>query len=215
MAKGRVERRGSRRRETKPVILIVTEGSQTEPKYFEQFRTRRTNIDIQVVGSKSAGGGTDYISLVRKAIDYRDKNQLSVARGDALWVVADGDVNYRVPDPVETKDAKLTKARAMAQKADVQIAISNPCFEFWYLLHFRYSTGYLRDYDAVVALLKNDLPAYEKTSDVIAQLASHLDEALRNAARVEAYHVENDEALPFHLTVNPFTDVYRLVECLR
>ena len=31
MAHGKIEKRGQRRRKIKPVILIVTEGSQTEP----------------------------------------------------------------------------------------------------------------------------------------------------------------------------------------
>ena len=37
MARGQIEKRGQRRRKLKPVILIVTEGSQTEPKYFEHY----------------------------------------------------------------------------------------------------------------------------------------------------------------------------------
>ena len=45
MARGQIEKRGQRRRKLKPVILIVTEGSQTEPKYFEHYRSRQTNID--------------------------------------------------------------------------------------------------------------------------------------------------------------------------
>lgn len=31
MARGKIEKRGQRRRKIKPVTLIVTEGSQTEP----------------------------------------------------------------------------------------------------------------------------------------------------------------------------------------
>ena len=42
MARGQIEKRGQRRRKLKPVILIVTEGSQTEPKYFEHYRSRQT-----------------------------------------------------------------------------------------------------------------------------------------------------------------------------
>lgn len=68
MARGKIEKRGQRRRKIKPVILIVTEGSQTEPKYFEHYRNRQTNIDIRVVGSRTSGGETDYLSLIRKAV---------------------------------------------------------------------------------------------------------------------------------------------------
>lgn len=136
MARGKIEKRGQRRRKVKPIILIVTEGSQTEPKYFEHYRTRQTNIDIRVVPSRTSAGETDYISLIRKAIEYQVGDQLSVANGDAAWVVADGDVNYYNPDPVESKNKQLLKARKLAESKDIQMAISNPCFEFWYLLHF-------------------------------------------------------------------------------
>ena len=99
MARGQIEKRGQRRRKLKPVILIVTEGSQTEPKYFEHYRSRQTNIDIRVVGSRTKGGETDYLGLIRKAVEYQSKNQISASNGDAVWVVADGDVNYNNPDP--------------------------------------------------------------------------------------------------------------------
>ena len=92
MAKGNIERRGAKCRKQKPVILIVTEGSKTEPKYFKSFRTRQSNIDLHVVGSGDYDGGTDYESLVRKTIAYMEKNGLSAKNGDKLWVVADGDV---------------------------------------------------------------------------------------------------------------------------
>lgn len=90
MARGQIEKRGQRRRKLKPVILIVTEGSQTEPKYFEHYRSRQTNIDIRVVGSHTKGGETDYLALIRKAVEYQSKNQLSVSNGDAVSEKASG-----------------------------------------------------------------------------------------------------------------------------
>ena len=115
MARGNIEKRGSRRRKIMPVILIVTEGSWTEPKYFEHFRTRQINISIWIAGSGSKAD-TDYISLLRKAMEYRNKDQLSVSNGDAIWVLADGDVNYNSPDPVAAKDKQLKAARKIAEK---------------------------------------------------------------------------------------------------
>ncbi len=41
MSKGKIEKRGAKRRNVKPIILIVTEGSQTEPKYFEHFASSK------------------------------------------------------------------------------------------------------------------------------------------------------------------------------
>ena len=71
MTRGKIEKRGGRRRKIKPVILIVTEGSKTEPKYFE-------HIDIRVVGSRTSAGETDYIRLIRKAVEYQNKNQIQI-----------------------------------------------------------------------------------------------------------------------------------------
>ena len=62
MAHGKIEKRGQRRRKIKPVILIVTEGSQTEPKYFEHYRNRQTNIDIRVVAAAPAEVKLYYLS---------------------------------------------------------------------------------------------------------------------------------------------------------
>ena len=174
MARGKIEKRGQRRRKIKPVILIVTEGSQTEPKYFEHYRNRQTNIDIRVVGSRTSGGETDYLSLIRKAVEYQNKNQISVSEGDSVWVVADGDVNYNNPDPITAKDSLLSKARKMADAKGIQIALSNPCFEFWYLLHFQYTTKFFKDYPAVKNALTTYLPDYEKAGDVYNQLTRYV-----------------------------------------
>lgn len=214
MARGKIEKRGQKHRKVKPVILIVTEGSQTEPRYFEHYRTRQTNIDIRVVGSRTSAGETDYISLIRKAIEYQNKNQLSVSNGDSVWVVADGDVNYNNPDPVTSKDKQLSKARKMAESKDIQVAISNPCFELWYLLHFQYTTKFLKDYPAIRSMLANYLPDYEKSGDVYTLLSDHTDAAIQKAKRLEQYHQQNGDSTPFGLHTNPFTDVYHLVESL-
>jgi len=37
MGRGKIERRGSKPRRTKSVMLIVTEGEKTEPKYFGHY----------------------------------------------------------------------------------------------------------------------------------------------------------------------------------
>ena len=70
MARGSIEKRGSRKRKVKPVVLIVTEGAKTEPGYFNHFRTRQKNIDVRVVGSRTSAGETDYNSLIRKAKEF-------------------------------------------------------------------------------------------------------------------------------------------------
>lgn len=136
MARGQIEKRGQRRRKLKPVILIVTEGSQTEPKYFEHYRSRQTNIDIRVVGSHTKGGETDYLALIRKAVEYQSKNQLSVSNGDAVWVVADGDVNIiplilsRPKTNCSPKHRKWLMQRAFILRSLILVLNFGICFTF-------------------------------------------------------------------------------------
>ena len=160
------------------------------------------------------GGETDYLSLIRKAVEYQNKNQISVASGDTVWIVADGDVNYNNPDPIHAKDSLLSKARKLADAKGIHMALSNPCFEFWYLLHFQYTTKFLKDYPAVKNALAAYLPDYEKSGDVYARLSEHTSTAIQNAKRVEQYHLQDGCDQPFGIAVNPFTEIYQLVESL-
>lgn len=214
MGKGELRKRGTRRRQVKPVVLIVTEGSQTEPRYFDSFRSRQTNIDIQVIKG-GAGSGTDYASLVRKAVTYIEKNGLSAKNGDQLWIVADADVNYSAPNPIAAKNRQLEAAKKTASKYGIQIALSNPCFELWFLLHFKYSSGYLQDYPTVLSQLRSFLPNYEKTANITAALAEHTEQAICNGKKLAGHHIKNGLTDLCSIEVNPYTDVYRLVESIR
>lgn len=214
MARGHIEKRGSRKRRIKPVVLIVTEGSKTEPGYFNHFRTRQKNVNVQVVGNRTSAGETDYNSLIRKAKEYQDKYDLSSADGDTVWIVADADVNYNNPNPIEKKNMELLHARKLAEQKGMEMIISNPCFELWYLLHFRYTTGFLKDFDAVKKLLAEHIPDYEKSDDVFAMLEENLGKATKRAKQLEEYHLKNRNILPLGIAVNPYTEVYRLIEIL-
>ena len=134
------EKRGQKKRKIKPVILIITEGSKTEPMYFDNYRTRQTNIDVRIVSNKADGAKTDYTHLLDKAISYKKEEQISIEYGDSTWIVADGDVDYKTQNALNTKNQKLLDARKRAHAKNIEIIISNPCFEFWYLLHFMYQT---------------------------------------------------------------------------
>lgn len=215
MGRGKIERRGSKPRRTKPVILIVTEGEKSEPKYFEHFRTRQNNVEVRVVPNSKNGSKTDYLNLIRKASRICKDDDLSPKSGDSVWIVADGDVNYQAEDAIKKKNEALTQARATAEKEAYSLLISNPCFELWYLLHLRYTTAHLPDYDAVKkALEQAGIKDYEKHNDLYEQLASETIEAIKRAKRLETHQVENGFILPLGIDANPFTEVYRLVEKL-
>ena len=215
MGRGKIERRGSKPRRTKPVILIVTEGEKSEPKYFEHFRTRQNNVEVRVVPNSKNGSKTDYLNLIRKASRICKDDDLAPKAGDSVWIIADGDVNSQTADAVKKKNEALAAARTSAAKESFSLLISNPCFELWYLLHLRYTTAHLPDYDTVKkALEQAGIKDYEKHNDLYDQLSSETTEAIKRAKRLEAHQVENGFNFPLGLDANPFTEVYRLVEKL-
>ncbi len=214
MARGDILSRGRKKRKEKSVIAIITEGRETEPLYFRHFNSREKSIRVLVIENKASGADTDLKSLLLKAASYKAQNLLSPKKGDAVWIVADGDVDYTTPGAPEAKNRALSEARKQAKSHEIQLAISNPCFELWYYLHFEYSTGFLKDYEAVKSKLTH-LPEYEKNQDVFERIAVHTDDAIQRAKRLEQYHLDNGEALPLSLDANPFTEVYRLVEQIK
>ena len=208
------EKRGQKKRKINPVILIITEGSKTEPMYFDNYRTRQTNIDVRIVSNKADGAKTDYTHLLDKAISYKKEEQISIEYGDSTWIVADGDVDYKTQNALNTKNQKLLDARKRAHAKNIEIIISNPCFEFWYLLHFMYSTKHFNDYRSVQAELNKYIPNYEKSKDIYSQLSSYTGKATEHAKQIERSHINNGYSLPFGLDVSPYTDVYKLIEKL-
>lgn len=180
--------------------------------YFDNFRTRQNNIDVRIVGNKSDGAKTDYDHLLDKAFAYKKEEQISIEYGDSTWIVADGDIDFKTQGALDTKNKKLLHAREKARSKDIEIIISNPCFEFWYLLHFMYSTKHFNDYRSVQAELNKYIPNYEKSKDIYSQLSSYTGKATEHAKRIEKSHINNGYSLPFGLDVSPYTDVYKLIE---
>ena len=204
MPRIKLEKRGQQKRKIKPVILIITEGSKTEPMYFDNFRTRQNNIDVRIVGNND--------HLLDKAVAYKKEEQISIEYGDSTWIVADGDIDFKTQGALDTKNKKLLHAREKARSKDIEIIISNPCFEFWYLLHFMYSTKHFNDYRSVQAELNKYIPNYEKSKDIYSQLSPYTGKATEHAKRIEKSHINNGYSLPFGLDVSPYTDVYKLIE---
>jgi hypothetical protein len=77
------------------------------------------------------GKGAVPSTLVTAAIELRDKSRNDASkhndsnlRFDETWVVCDVDAHHGLND-----------ALALAKSNEIQVALSDPCFELWYLLH--------------------------------------------------------------------------------
>jgi hypothetical protein len=109
----------------KPTILIVCEGKNTEPSYFEQFKLSLATI-------KTVGKGFNTVSLVKQAIALNKKGNY-----EKVWCVFDAD-----PKPDNPKQSQnFNNAIKMATANKFGIAYSNQAFEYWLLLHFEDHQG--------------------------------------------------------------------------
>lgn len=111
-------RRLSYVREVKQTFLIVCEGENTEPDYFNAFRLTSSNI-------KAVGQGINTVSLVQKALRIREEERKKGREYDQCWVVFDKD---------DFPDNDFNRAIALAQSNGMNAAYSNQAFEYWFLL---------------------------------------------------------------------------------
>lgn len=190
------------RRKRRPIIYIICEGKETETSYFKHFRSRNCLVDIIPISSKHKAAE----HLVKHANSLISQMDYFPEDGDRIWCVFDRDDN---------KDNELRAATDYAQRHNYGIAYSNPCFEYWYLIHFEKRNGYLKDADAVIGILKNKgyLVDYEKSADVFGQIEPYQADAIKRA-KVRAEEAGADFATVICRDSNPVTTVYELVDCL-
>jgi hypothetical protein len=99
----------------------------------------------------------------------------------------------------------IREAVRTAREHGVNLAISNPCFELWLLLHFEQCRSHLRGYEAVVVKLKEHVPDYDKEVS-FRHFESRVTTAIENAKSLDASGNDHDK--------NPSTSVWRLVETI-
>jgi hypothetical protein len=183
----------------KPLILVICEGKETEPLYFEALRrSKHLPRGRLCIETGAACGGTAPAFLVNAKKLKRKISQRDELKYDEVWCVFDRDDHPSFGD-----------ALAAADKAGVDVAYSVPCFELLYLLHFADQTAHIERDDVIAKLRKaGRLPDYTKSMPgVYDKLRPKQDEATRRAERLRAYHRRNDKSE----TTNPSTIVDKLV----
>ncbi len=205
VSKGRRAERALARRPPRvaprPKILVVCEGISTEPRYFKDLiRDFRVSLVEIVVDDR---GGVPK-TLVERAVEEKRKSELLARRtGDSslkyeeIWCVYDVD-----------EHPKLQDARQQAEAHGIRIAVSNPCFELWFLLHFRDQSAHI-EREAASRTCAEHMRGYVKLA-TYKELAPHFELAVSRAVALEARHLENGNP-----GTNPSTGVVHLASRLR
>jgi hypothetical protein len=198
-------------------ILVVCEGSKTEPNYFEAIKAELPKHVLETVNVEIIGTGNNTVQVVDRAeAEVARAKQVRNRVFDQVWVVIDRD-----SFPAQDFNNAIFRCRGLG----FGCAWSNEAFELWYVLHFQYRNTAMsrKDYAQVITTEVNrcianaDRPsirafAYAKNdASMYAILKEFGDEsfAVDNAHRLlENFH---DARYANH---NPCTTVHELVVAL-
>jgi hypothetical protein len=166
-------------------FLIVTEGEKTEPNYLKALRDRfqLNATEVEILHPE----GTDPITLTKKAIELRETRRKSAKKGfaiayDEVWVVFD------LEKPHDERRKLAVQAMGMKEATGIRFAVSDPCFEFWLLLHGEYTTSPFPDCDSVMKRLEKHWPAYSKGHPPSLPFLEKLPVAVTNSQRCREHH---------------------------
>jgi RloB-like protein len=197
-------------------FLIVTEGTVTEPIYFELLRS---DLQLPAVRVKvMPGDASDPRHVIRSAereakeqVRRAKKGRLGIdepSKFDQVWAVIDTDVAVR--------NGLWNDVQQLAIARKVTLAHSTPSFEFWLLLHFGFTTrSDLPDGSAAKAAVKATLGGTYGTTEEVTRtaLSSFLAAwpiAVVRSERVREHHITAATPPPG----NPSTEVDRLVRAM-
>lgn len=196
------KKRGKVSRKAKKIILIGAEGkNQTERKYFKAFN--QVQSEYKIMAGK--GNNTDPVGVVEDLLKSAKQEELDLKDGDMLACFIDVDFK-------NGRDQELRAAMKLARQNNISVFLSNPCFEIWYLLHFRYSTKLYGSNEEVIKELGSYISDYSKSKDVYDLIENKIDQALLNTKRLESYHLEN--GTNDRLKKLPSTEAYKLIEII-
>lgn len=188
-------------------VLIVCEGEKTELNYFQELRDyyRLNTANIEICSSC----GSAPINIVEKAKQLYREEQRKQIPFDRAYCVFDKDTH-------STYDQAITASQSAKPKDTFYVINSVPCFEFWLLLHFDFTTqpfygtiGAKAACDQVQEKLKQYIPNYAKgDSGHFDALINALPRAIKHSKQVLVGSRRDG-------TDNPCTRVHELVEYLQ
>jgi len=183
-------------------LLVVCEGEVTEKQYLEEFKRWKNSPDVDI---RIFGPAGDPVTLVQKAIELRDAAAATArSQGD---VNADYDEVWCCFD-VDLFGPRVAPARDQAKANGLRLAMSNPCFELWLLLHLRDSPG-ARGHHGMQDVWRELQPDVDDKHIDFDALKDGYEAAVRRAEKLEA-----DAAAAGEPNREPTTEVFHLTNSI-
>ena len=225
----RLRRENSKKKpENKPILLVVT--GENEERYFE-VRIKEKNYTSITVELENSHGDANPLTVIE---DFKNSKKEppfgKPVKYDSIWFHFDYDnepnINRQERQPhkdgnfnnacdrlVEKVDEKGAKSWEidLRGKKKYKVVYSNPCFELWILLHYKYQTGFINRSDAFRAV-KQLLSGYDKGKrfDSYSEVRDKESIAIARAKRLEN-HQDGNKHFNFHERT-PSSTLFFLIE---
>lgn len=178
------------------MIALFCEGAATEPEYFQALAQlpevrRTTNLDLRIDLT-----GAVPLTLVTQAAGAKSSES-----ADEYWCIFDVEWPKQHPH--------LAEAIALARNENIPIAMSNPAFELWLILHHKDQRAHLDTHEAILERRKTD-GSIDKHLDP-AKYMPYRSIAASRAQALRYRHIEDDSHTPHD---NPSSNVDELVAAI-
>lgn len=192
-------------------VLIVSEGSKTEPNYFSEIRSayRLHTANVEVQPSQHGTAPIQVVQYAQALFEQGDCHKNIQPRAfERVYAVFDRDDHISYFDALRLAESLDGKLKNDARRFIRFEAIASvPSFELWLLLHYEDIQASVHR-DDVMRRLKQYIPAYEKgASTVFANTRERLAVATQRA-----------QALALKFTADtapePYTGIAEMVKLL-
>jgi hypothetical protein len=183
-------------RPERKTIVVFCEGEASEPDYINALKRLpgvRSNTSISIEIHPEQGVP---LTLVEQAVERIDDDEV-----DECWCVFDVEWPQHHPN--------LTQAIQLATRHGVRLAVSNPCFELWLILHFKDQTAFLSTRDAERESRKLDGRGGKRIDGSLYMEHRHV--AARRASSLAHRHERNQSVFPKD---NPSSAMNRLLAAI-
>lgn len=186
------------------IMIVVTEGEKTEPRYLKMFKIihvpphiEKSTFNLRII----TGIGVPKTVVDRAVQELEDLQGSFSGEDSSVWAMFDRDEH---PEFKEVKD----KARSKG----VHLAVSNPCFEIWGIYHYQDWQGHI-ERDQCQKKLEQLCLSYNRNSSKIFKdldaIKNKYRDAIKNAEKsLNSREREGDPE------GNPSTSVHFLIKAI-
>jgi hypothetical protein len=163
-------------------------------------RLHRQRVNVTIAGQHGVAKTLVELAVAAKREAERDERRGRGAAWDEVWCVFDTD-----------EHPNLREALEMAQANGVHVAVTNPCIELWFILHFEDQTAHIERGPAQ-SRARDLLNCKKHLSDsALETLGERYEDARDRAKSLDEKH-EGDGSPP---RSNPSSEVWKLVDRIR